>query len=214
MVFTTTFRQHQQIVPGSAELGDTVLPELEGDIVGGIAAEAVNANLLDPESHRVNHRLAEVRVVEIQVGDVIPAGSVRVDDFTFLIVCIPVGMVFDPLVIPGCMVGDPVDDDCHPLVMGMGDKSLEIIQGAEFGIDSGVILDTIRTVNGFFHTDFADRHEPDGVGAKILDRVQAGINGLERILRREIAGVDLIHHNVLRGDCDITFATGAFCESG
>ena len=198
VVLALAFGEHQEVVAGAAELGDAVFPEFEGHIVGRIAAEAVDADLYDPELHGVNHSLAEFRIVEVQVSDIVPAGTGRADDFAGIIVGVPLRVVLDPLVVPGGMVGDPVDDDGHAALVGTVYEGLEILEGTEFRVDGSIILDAIGTLYGFLDTEFANRHEPYDVGSEVLDGVQTGADGLEGILRREVARVDLVHHDIFR----------------
>ena len=160
MVLALAFGEHQERVAGGTQLGDAVLPELEGHVVGGIAAETVDADLLHPELHRIDHCLAHAGIVEVEVGDVVPARSGRVDDLAVLVMSIPVGVVLDPLVVPGSMVRDPVDDDCHAPGVGVRNHLLEVIERAEFGIDRLVVLYAVRTLYGFLDADLADGHEP------------------------------------------------------
>ena len=180
VVLALALGEHQQVMAGAAQLGDAVLPEREGDIVGRIAAETVHADLDDPELHGVDHGLAELRVVEIQVRDVVPAGTGRMDDIAILIMGVPLRMFLDPGIVPG------------------GDEGLEVFQGAEFRIDGLVILDAIRALDGFLDPDLADGHEPYDIGTQVLDGIQPGVNGLEGLLGCEVAGIDLIHDYILR----------------
>ena len=198
VILALAFGKHQEIVACAAELGDAVFPEFEGYIVGGIAAETIDADFFNPEFHGIDHGLAESRIVEVQVSDIVPAGTGRADDITCLIVGVPIRMVLDPLVIPGGMVGDPVDDDGHTALVGAGYEGLEVLEGTEFRVDGRIVLDAIRALDSFLDTEFADGHEPYYVGSEILDGVQAGTDGLEGVLRREVAGVDLVHHDIFR----------------
>ena len=198
MVLALALGEHQQVMAGAAQLGDAVLPEREGDIVGRIAAETVHADLDDPELHGVDHGLAELRVVEIQVRDIVPAGAGGMDDFAILIMGVPLRMFLDPGIVPGGVVGDPVDDDGHALFVGVGDEGLEVFQGAEFRIDGLVILDAIRALDGFLDPDLADGHEPYDIGTQVLDSIQPGVDCLERLFGCEVAGIDLIHDYILR----------------
>ena len=198
MVLALALGQHEQVVAGRPELGDAVLPEFERDIVGGVAAETVDTDLLDPEFHGVDHRLAEIRVVEVQVRHIVPAGAGRTDDVAGFVVGVPFRMVLDPRIVPGSVVGDPVDDDGHAALVGAVHEGLEVHEGAEFRVDGGIVLDAIGALDGFLYADFADWHEPDDVGAQVLDGVQTGGNGLERMVRCKVARIDLVHDDIFR----------------
>ena len=117
--------------------------------------------------------------------------------------------------VPGGMVGDPVDDDCHAPCVGVRHHLLEVFEGAELGIDRLVVLDAVRALYGFLDADLADGHEPNYVRSEVCDGVQAGVHGLEGLLGGEIPGIDLIHDHVLRGrDSDIgqLGRAGASCD--
>ena len=63
----------QGVAGGSTQLVDGILPEVGRHTVGHITAETVDAHVDNPELHGVDHCLAHVLVVVVQVAHTAPA---------------------------------------------------------------------------------------------------------------------------------------------
>ena len=138
-----TLGEHHYVAWGGslAQLGDGVFPEVGGYSVGHIAAETVNAHFSDPELHGVDHGSAHLLVVVVEVGHIGPVGVFGEDDFTLLVLGVPLGMVLHPGIVPCGMVSHPVENDGHAVLVAHLDQVLEVVDGAEFGCNGLVVLD-------------------------------------------------------------------------
>ena len=128
----------------SAQRVDSFFPEVGRHAVGHVAAETVDAHLNHPELHGVDHGKTHVAVVVVQVGHVVPVPGTRMNDGVSLsVVGVPVRMGFQPGVIPGRVVGHPVEYDAHLMLVAHADKVLEVVDGAELRCYCLVVADAV-----------------------------------------------------------------------
>jgi len=80
-------------------------------------------------------------------------------------------MLADQVVIPGGMIGHPIEDDVHPLFMSGSDEMFEIIQAAKPGIDAVIIFNGVGAAQAAFailSTNLVNGHEPQNVHAQLF----------------------------------------------
>mgnify|MGYP000199286452 CR=1 FL=1 len=131
-------------------------------------------------------------------------------------------MLLDQRIVPGRVVGDPVQDDVHAQLMGLSHELLEAVQVAELGVHTLVIPYGIGAAEPAFalrYADFLHRHQPQDVYAKIFEPWKLLFRGGKSPLRRELACVDLVDDRIAAPlrvfDLDIGFRhVGFFGESG
>ena len=181
-----------------SQLVDGILPEVGRHAVGHIAAETVDAHFDYPELHGINHGLAHVLIIIIEVSHVFPIPGLRTNNGICLgIVCVPIRVLFHPGMIPSRVVGHPVEDDSHPMLMADLGEVLEIVDGAELRCDGLVVADAVGRVLALLDADGVDRHHPHHVDAQIADGVDARSNGVERMVWCKDTGIHLIHGDIL-----------------
>ena len=142
-----TLSKHQNLaLAGSlAQRVDGLFPEVGRHTVGHVAAEAVDAHVGNPELHGVDHGLAHLLVIIVQVGHVVPVPRTRMDDGVgLLIVGVPVGMFLHPRMIPRRVVGHPVEDDGHAVLVAGAGEVFEVVECSEFRRDGLVVLYAVR----------------------------------------------------------------------
>ena len=84
---------------------------------------------------------------------------------SLFVMSVPVGMVLNPGVIPSRMVGYPVENDSHTMLVAYLCKVLEIVDSAEFWSDGFVVADAIWGVLAFFNAYRIDGHYPHDIDA-------------------------------------------------
>ena len=77
------------------------------------------------------------------------------------------------------MVGNPVDDYAHALLMAKRDHVLELLESTELRVDALVIADAIWRIHGLDLSYRVDRHEPYHIGTQSLDRIKMLSNSIE-----------------------------------
>ena len=105
-------------------------------------------------------------------------------------------MLLDPGMIPCGVVGHPVQDDAHAVLVAYFHQILELVDGAKLGGDGLVVADAVGRVLAFLDADGVDGHHPNHVRAQRLNRVDARSDGIERLLGGKYARIHLIHGNV------------------
>ena len=175
-----------------------LLPEVEGHAIGIIAPEAVDVGLVNPVVHGLDHGLAHVLVVEVEVGHIQPIGAGRVDDGATGILSIPAGTV-EPGVVPSGVVGYPVEHHGHAAgVCGISELA-EIGQAAILAGHGFVIAYRVGRIHRVHRTNGVDGHKPNDVGAQTLDVVEFGDDGLQIAARTKSPQVYLVHDDVFDG---------------
>src|SRR2546430_9809249 len=58
------------------------------------------------------------------------------------------GMLLDPAVVPGAVIGDPIEDELHAARMHRRDQGAKIRGPAEVGIDGVIVADGIGRTEG------------------------------------------------------------------
>ena len=183
------------------QLGARRLPEVERDIAGDVAAEAVDAGLPHPIFHRLGHVAAQAGLVVVQVDDVGPVPPQGRPLHPLPVALVPVGVLGVERVVPGGMVGHPVEDDVHPLRMCGGDERLEVGERPELGIDRAIVAHRIGAAEralAMLDADRIDRHQPDDADAQCLQPRQLLLGGAEGAFGGELAGIDLVEDSVFR----------------
>ena len=194
------------------------IPECGRHLLGHVAPESVNVVVADPEGHGVLHRVVEAvgfAVVPIELGHVDPIRARRgLQAAEGIEEVVPhADGIGGPHGIEGGVVGDPIDDDLHFVVVRGRDEGVEILPGAIVRIEGLVILHTVGTaergasrldevvvlVLPAFPVDFANgvhRHEPDDVDAQLVEAGQVGPSTAEGAIRGVLADVHFVDHGV------------------
>ncbi len=77
-----------------------------------------------------------------------PSGRGVTPDVPVPVVTVPARRrVDEPRVLVGGVVGDPVDDHLEPEGVGLLDQLVELLQGAEEGVDVAVVADVVAEVD-------------------------------------------------------------------
>ena len=163
-----------------AKLVDGLFPEICRHTIRHVASEPVDATFHDPEKHRVDHRFSHLLVIVVQVSHIIPLPRPWMDDGVgLLIVCVPVGVVFHPWMVPRRVVGHPVEDDAHLVVMANLHQVLKLIDCPKFRRDCLVIPDAVGRILPLFHTNGIYGHHPHHIHTQCSDGVDASSHGIE-----------------------------------
>ena len=101
------------------------------------------------------------------------------------------------------MVRHPVHDECHAAGVAFTHQQLEVVDGAEFGIDRRVIGYAVGGILALNLPDRVDGHDPDHVGAQAPDGVELRNHRKERGAVGEYAGIHLIHYHLFGNRHDI-----------
>ena len=130
----------------------------------------------------------------------------------------------EPGVLIGGVVGDEIEDDAEVEGVGLVDEGVEVIEGAEEGIDVAVVGDVVAEVG---HGGWVDGGDPDGVDPEFCEVGEAGGDAFEVscavvVAVLEGARIDLVddsrlppevfHSLVFRSCGDIT-RRGGHCSS-
>src|ERR1017187_9838701 len=193
------FRQHEDRLDGIQFLA-RVVPEVHRDETGYVTAIAIDVRLLYPILQGIGHVLAQSLVAIVEVDDVGPVQPRRRGELTFPIARVPLGMLADEDIVPCRVVGDPVEDYVHVLLMSGVDKVLEIVERAELWIDAVVILHGIRASQSalaILLANLVDRHQPEDIDSQLFQPGQLLLGGSEGPFGSELPGVDLIDSGVL-----------------
>ena len=193
-----TLGEHNEVTGlGSlAQRPDAIGPEIHGNLVGYVTAETVNANAVYPKTHSVDHGSAHLLVFIVQVGNVGPVGARRENDVPDRVMGVPVGVLFEPRVVPGGVVGHPVEDDAHTALVARLDQHAQVIHRAVLGSHSLVVTHRIGRVLAFLLANRVYGHNPKHIDAQVFDGVKASDNSLQGIGRSKHSRIDLIKHHV------------------
>ena len=112
-------------------------------------------------------------------------------------------MFRSPAVVPGRMVGHPVEHHFHACPVGCLDECLEVGHGAVLAVDALVVAYAVGGADGIFLAGLLHGHHPEHVathGGYILD---LGGEGGQTVVVGEKTGVGLIDDllRYLRPDC-------------
>ena len=191
------FGQHPHIgFYGPDGLG-SVFPVINRHFPGHVAAETIDVYFLDPEQHIINHGLAHVILVEVEVGHVGPVK--RRNDLAFVVVIVPGGVLSDPGVVARSVVGHPVYDHLHAHAMCSGDEAFEIFDAAVFRVDAAVILHSVIGSEGsfsVFDADGVNGHKPEDIHAHVAQAGQVLIKGVECAFGRILAHINLVNSSI------------------
>ena len=153
--------------------------------MGVVAAVAVDAHFRHPVLQGVLHRGPELLLAEVQLGYVLPLSVLGgPGDAAVGLVLVPFRMLGQPHVVPGGMVGHPVEHHFHSLGLGGVHQGFQFIQRAVQAVHLLVILDAVGRsegrVSGHSRQDGLslgiDRHQVQDVRAQGLDFVQARLH--------------------------------------
>jgi len=118
-------------------------------IVRRIKAESVDSHLNHPELHFVNHGGVQSGICVVQVCYILPIGSSRMYDAARCIGSVPFGVLCDPRMVPGRVVGNPINDDRNFALVGLGDQRFEVCHSPKLRINGLVVGYTIGRAYGF-----------------------------------------------------------------
>ena len=198
MVCALALGQKQQLAVGnSLEAVHCGLPKRKGNIVRRIKAESVDSHVKNPELHFVNHGGVQSGVCVVQVGDILPIGSGRMNDAARRIGRVPLGVRCEPRVIPGGVVGNPINDDRNFALVRLGDQRFEVCHGPILGINGVVVSHTIGRADGFKLPHLEHRHQPYRIHIQRLDSIKVGSDSSDRARGRMGTRVHFIEQEVL-----------------
>ena len=183
------------------EFAAGVVPEIDWHVAGHVAAVAVDVGLAHPVLERLGHVTPQAGLAVVELDDVRPVPPRRRVEVALPVPLVPFGVLPDQHVVPGGVVGDPVEDHVQPKFVGAVDEPLEVVEGAELGVDGEVVARRVRAAQralAVLLADRVDRHEPDDVRTQRLQARQLLLRSGERSLRRELPQVDLVQDGVLR----------------
>ena len=131
------FREHVHFRIVGTKSCDGLLPELKRNLTCHVATEAVDT-ALHPETHCIRHALPYILVLVIEVGCIRPVSCKC--SIAFGITLIPLRSTLScPYCIRRSVVRNPVDNDAESESVCLGHEIVEILECAEFRIDSTVI---------------------------------------------------------------------------
>ena len=160
-------------------MADSIFPEVCRNTIGYIAAESVYSNLYNPELHGIDHCFAHILVVVVQVGHILPIPGLWTDDrIGFLVASVPLGVSLKPGMIPCCVVGHPVEDDAHAVLVTDLSQILKIVDSTKLWSYCFIVADAVRGVLALLDADRIDWHDPHDVDTKVADRVDARCNSI------------------------------------
>jgi len=187
---------------------DCGLPEIERHLMRDVAAKAVDVVLAHPVLHRVDHLRAHLLILIVKVDDIRPVRRVAIEkgigepavDGTFRVVF---RMLLDPRVIPGGVVGHPVDDDVHAPGVDRVDERAELRLAAVLGVDPSVVAHGVGRAEG---TDVGlgtllpnrmDGHEPERGNAHGLQFIEPIDGAAEGPFRGEVGNKDFVDDRII-----------------
>ena len=106
-----------------------------------------------------------------------------------------------PMVVPGSMVGDPIQNDLHSELVGLVHHTGKVGAVAKLGVDGAVVRDAVVGPEDAFALCDANGthgHEPQDVGAQIFDARKFFFKAVQTAFGGELPHVDLIDHGVFR----------------
>ena len=174
-------RQHDETGLEGLQLADGLLPEVVAHAMRIVAAVTVDAHFLHPVFQGVFHRSPQFLLAKVQLGHVLPFSILgRPGDAAVGLVLIPLGMLGKPHVVPGGVVGHPVEHHFHSLGLGGVHQGFQFIQRAVQAVHLLVIPDAVgrpeRFVSGQPRQDVLSfgihRHQVQDVRTQGLDLVQ------------------------------------------
>ncbi len=193
--------QHEHGLDG-VQLGAGTVPERRGHQAGHVAAEAVDVGLFHPEGHGFDHRVPQRGCLVVQahhVGPVLHLRRAGVEGdgkyLALLIELVEVLVGRRPGVVPGGVVGHPVEDELEAQRMRLRHQALEVGHGAKLGVDCGVVADGVVAAQPALAVhlpDGLDGHQPQDVHAHLAQPRQVGSKGVERAFGRVLADVDFV----------------------
>ncbi len=199
-------RQHEHLLVRLHRV-DGRLPEVQGNGVRHVAAVAINVELTHPVLHDVNHFLPGSRVVVIEVHHVRPVGRIAVEHRHRKAVNGPVGvhvgMLLEPGMVPGRMVGHQVDNNVHVPSVHRIDQRAEILLGAVVRVHVVVVPDGVGGPEGAdvvlaaLFANRVDGHEPERVYPHVLKFVEPPNEPAEGALFRGVGHEHLVDGGAL-----------------
>ncbi len=197
-----------------------MLPEGVRHHSGHIAAESVDACVAHPPIHFCSHRVDQKRGVIIQIGHVGPSrfAAVVSDGFhriaAVLIARVEIVVRFYPRVVPGTVVGDPIEQYMHTQCVCLVHDGFKIFNGSKSWVDRCVILDGIIAAELAFAVALANRldgHEPKDIHVHLCQAREVLLKGIQGSFRRVLTDVDLINISVFRPLWKLRYFHGWSC---
>lgn len=102
--------------------------------------------------------------------------------------------LLEPYVLVGAVVGDEVDDDLQAETVGLGDHGVEVVEGAQAGVDVPVVGDVVAAV---CQLGRIERAQPQGVDAEAAQMCEplgdaSDVTEPVAVGVAEASGVDLV----------------------
>ena len=138
--------QHEQ---GAVLLQDLAchFPKAQRQVGRHVTAKAVQAHFSAPKAHGLEHGHPQLMHLKVQLRHVFPIlgvlGVVGVgldrQNVPHLVSAVPVGVLGDPGMVEGGVVGHPIQDHLQAQRMRPRDQFFQVLQRAELGVDRGVV---------------------------------------------------------------------------
>ena len=174
-------------------------PELHRHEPGHVAAIAVHVTLADPELHGLGHVVRDTGLAVVEVDDVVPVPPGGGPEAPGPVTRVELRVRVHEHVVPRGVVAHPVKDHPHAEVVRGGDEVLQVLDGPEVRVHREVVLHGVRAAQRALAVDLPDRvhrHQPDDVGAEVLDPGQVRLRGTERALGRQLTLVELVEGGI------------------
>ena len=145
--------EHEQLRLNLLEGAPGAVPECGRHLLGHVTPEAIDVVIAHPEGHRLLHRGIQTvgfSIVPVQLGHVDPIGAGgRLQSTEGIQQVVPhPDAVLRPDGIKRRVVGHPIDDDLHVIVVRLGHEGIEVFPRAVVRVECGVVLDAVGASEG------------------------------------------------------------------
>ena len=115
-----------------------VIPEVNWHAPSHVAAIAVDVEFAHPVFESIDHALAHLWHIKVEVGHVCPFG-IRWHHIALTVLGVPIFVVGDPRVVERGVVSHPVENHFHTLGVSAVDEFAQVGLGAEVWVHSVVV---------------------------------------------------------------------------